>query len=215
MSRPDFDPRPTTLAGTHVVLAPLALSHAADLCAAGNDDAAWAFLPRPALRTVADAESMIREALVETEAGREVAFAIVSAASGRAVGSTRFLDVQRPHRALEIGWTWIGTPWQRTSINTECKLLLLGHAFDALGAYRVTLKTDARNLRSQRAIERTGGTREGVLRRHRVCWDDFVRDTVYYGILDDEWPKVKLRLEGMLAVRAGGSRPPDSRTSAP
>jgi RimJ/RimL family protein N-acetyltransferase len=158
---------------------------------------------------------MIRQALVETEAGREVAFAIVATPSGQAVGSTRFLDIQRPHRALEIGWTWIGVSWQRTAINTECKLLLLGHAFDTLGAHRVTLKTDARNERSQRAIERIGGIREGVLRKHRVCWDGFVRDTVYYGILDHEWPQVRTRLEKMLAARGVGGPPRDPRTSAP
>ena len=126
------------------------------------------------------------------------AFAIVEAASGRAVGSTRFLDILRAHRALEIGWTWVGASFQRTAINTECKLLLLGHAFDGHGAHRVTLKTDARNLRSQRAIERIGGVREGVLRRHRVCWDESVRDTVYYGIVDHEWPQVKARLEAKI-----------------
>jgi RimJ/RimL family protein N-acetyltransferase len=199
MSRPAFDPRPTTLAGTHVVVAPLTPAHAPDLFAAGQDEATWEFMPRPALRSVDDAASMVRQALVETDAGLEVAFVMVSTASGTAVGSTRFLDIQRPHRALEIGWTWIGPSWQRTAINTECKLLLLGHAFDRLGAHRVTLKTDARNLRSQRAIERIGAVREGVLRRHRVCWDGFVRDTVYYGIVDAEWPGVKARLLGLLA----------------
>ena len=156
-------------------------------------------MPRPALRSVEDAESMIRQALIEAEDGREIAFAIVAADSGRAVGSTRFLDIQRAHRALEIGWTWIGSSWQRTAFNSECKLLLLGHAFDVHGAHRVTLKTDARNVRSQRAIERIGGVREGALRRHRVCWDGSVRDSVYYGIVDDEWPQVKKRLEGMLS----------------
>jgi RimJ/RimL family protein N-acetyltransferase len=158
---------------------------------------------------------MIRQALIETEARREVAFSIVAAAEGMAVGSTRFLDIQRPHRALEIGWTWIGPLWQRSAINTECKLLLLGHAFDALGAHRVTLKTDARNETSQRAIERIGGVREGVLRRHRVCWDGFVRDTVYYGIVDREWPRVRQRLLAMLSARREGAPPPDPRTSAP
>jgi len=201
MPRPPFDPRPTVLNGSHVVIAPLALAHAADLAEAGRDDATWLYMPRPALRSVDDTESMIRQALISTDAGDEVAFAILAKDSGRAVGSTRYLDLQRPHRALEIGWTWIGAAWQRTAINTECKLLLLGHAFEALGAHRVTLKTDARNARSQRAIERIGGVREGVLRRHRVCWDGAVRDTVYYGILDDEWPRVKARLEGMLASR--------------
>jgi N-acetyltransferase len=194
MSQRAFDPRPTVLNGTHVRLEPLSLNHASDLLLAGGDDATWTYMPRPALRSLEDSESMIRQALIETEAGREVAFAIVATDSGRAAGSTRFLDIQRPHRAIEIGWTWIGPSWQRTAINTECKLLLLGHAFDALGAHRVTLKTDARNERSQRAIERIGGVREGVLRRHRVCPDGFVRDTVYYGFLDHEWPEVKARL---------------------
>jgi N-acetyltransferase len=198
MSRPPFDPRPTTLSGAHAVLAPLHHRHAADLFAAGHDDATWTHMPRPALRSVEDAASMIRQALIEAEAGGEVAFVILEAASGRAVGSTRFLDIQRAHRALEIGWTWLGQPWQGTAINTECKLLLLGHAFEGHGAHRVTLKTDARNLRSQRAIERIGGVREGVLRRHRVCWDGSVRDSVYYGIVDGEWPDVKARLRAML-----------------
>jgi len=201
MPKPPFDPRPTVLTGSHVVVAPLSLAHAADLAAAGRDAATWLYMPRPALRSVDDAESMIRQALVSTEAGDEVAFAIIARDSGLAVGSTRYLDLQRPHRALEIGWTWIGAAWQRTAINTECKLLLLGHAFEALAAHRVTLKTDARNVRSQHAIERIGGVREGVLRRHRVCWDGAVRDTVYYGILDGEWPRVKARLAGMLAPR--------------
>ena len=201
MSPPPFDPRPTVLPGTHVLLEPLRLSHANDLLMAGGDDATWRYMARPALRSVEDAESMIRQALIETDAGREVAFAIVATASSRAVGSTRFLDVQRSHSALESGWTWIGAPWQRTAINTECKLLLLGHAFDTLGANRVTLKTDARNERSQRAIERIGAVREGVLRRHRVCWDGFVRDTVYYGIVEGEWPEVRTRLLEMLAPR--------------
>jgi RimJ/RimL family protein N-acetyltransferase len=198
MPRPPFDPRPTTLAGAHAIVTPLERRHAADLYAAGRDDAAWVYMPRPALRSVEDAESMVRQAIVDAEGGGEAAFAILEAASGRAVGSTRFLDIQRAHRALEIGWTWIGVPWQRTAINTECKLLLLGHAFDVHGAHRVTLKTDERNERSQRAIERIGGVREGVLRRHRVCWDGSVRDSVYYGIVDAEWPGVKTRIEAML-----------------
>ena len=215
MVPPSFDPRPMVLAGTHVTLEPLSLGHANDLLVAGGDDTTWRYMGRPALRSVEDAESMIRQALIETEAGREVAFAIVAAASGAAVGSTRFLDIQRLHRALEIGWTWIGASSRRTAINTECKLLLLGYAFDTLGAHRVTLKTDARNVGSQRAIERIGGVHEGVLRRHRVCWDGFVRDTVYYGIVDGEWPQAKTRLLGMLATRGAGAPPPDPRTSAP
>lgn len=196
-----FSPVPTTLHGEHVTLAPLSVEHAADLFVAGRDEATWLYMPRPAPRSVEDAESMIRQALVETEAGREVAFAIVSRQSGNAVGSTRFLDIQKAHRAIEIGWTWIGPAWRRTPVNTESKLLLFEHVFERLGGHRVTLKTDARNLASQRAIERLGAVREGVLRRHRVCWDGFVRDTVYYGILDREWPQIKERLAGFLASR--------------
>jgi len=189
-----------TLTGHYAILEPLSLAHAAALFEAGTDDATWRYMPRPALRSQEDAESMIRQALADAEDGSEAPFAIVEAVSGRAVGSTRYLDVQMKHRALEIGWTWIGTRWQRTAVNTECKLLLLTHAFEGLGAHRVTLKTDARNVRSQRAIERIGGVREGVLRRHRVCWDGSVRDTVYYGIVDAEWPAVKARLEARLAA---------------
>lgn len=136
---------------------------------------------------------MIREAAREDGS---IAFAIVPVATGAAAGSTRYLDIDRSHRTLEIGWTWIGPAWQRTAVNTECKLLLLAHAFDDLGAHRVTLKTDGRNERSQRAIERIGATREGVLRRHRVCWDGYVRDTVYFGVTDLDWPRVR---EGLVA----------------
>jgi RimJ/RimL family protein N-acetyltransferase len=193
--KPPFEPRPIVLEGEHVRLEPLAPIHAEDLLAVGGDDDTWRYMPIPALKTIDDARAMIRDADVAAREGREVPFAIVELASSRAVGSTRYLDVQRPHRALEIGWTWIGAAWRRTAVNTECKLLLLRHAFEDLGAHRVTLKTDARNLRSQRAIERIGGVREGVLRRHRVCWDGSVRDTVYYGILDSEWNGVRHRLE--------------------
>ena len=189
--KPPFDPRPVTLEGVHVCLEPLAPKHAADLLAAGGDDETWLYMPIPALKTIDDALAMIRDAEAEARAGQEVPFAIVERASGRAVGSTRFLDLQRPHRALEIGWTWIGPAWRKTAVNTECKELLLRHAFEDLGAHRVTLKTDARNVRSQGAIERIGAVREGVLRRHRVCWDGTVRDTVYYGITDEEWKRWK------------------------
>jgi RimJ/RimL family protein N-acetyltransferase len=190
-----FDPRPIVLEGEHVRLEPLAMKHADDLLAVGGDDETWLYMPIPALKTIEDARAMIREAEVEAREGREVPFAIVDRAARRVVGSTRYLDLQRPHRALEIGWTWVGAAWRRTAVNTECKLLLLRHAFEDLGAQRVTLKTDARNVRSQRAIERIGGVREGVLRRHRVCWDGSVRDTVYYGILDSEWRTVSGTVE--------------------
>jgi RimJ/RimL family protein N-acetyltransferase len=127
-----------------------------------------------------------------------VAWATVDRASGRAIGSTRFGDIAPEHGRVEIGWTWIAPSHQRTAVNSEAKLLQLSYAFDALGAGRVALKTDGRNERSQRAIERLGGVREGVLRRHLRLPDGFVRDTVYYSILADEWPAVKGRLEASL-----------------
>ncbi|MBI4841836.1 MAG: GNAT family N-acetyltransferase, partial [candidate division NC10 bacterium] len=131
--------------------------------------------------------------------GTQIPFAIVERASGKAIGSTRYLDIRRGDRGLEIGWTWIGLPFQRTAVNTECKYLLLVHAFEDQRAVRVQLKTDLRNEASQRAIERLGAVREGVLRKHMVLWDGFIRDTVYYSIIDSEWPEVKRRLQRRLA----------------
>jgi RimJ/RimL family protein N-acetyltransferase len=190
-----------------VRLEPLDERHVSDLLAAGAGDDTWRYMPRPAPKELADVRGMIALASEEAAAGREVPFAIVERASGLAVGSTRYIDLQRPHRALEIGWTWIGAPWRRSAINTECKLLLLRHAFEILGAHRVTFKTDARNERSRRAIERLGARREGILRRHRVCWDGSVRDTVVYGIVDAEWPSVKVALMERLTA---GSSPHDA-----
>jgi RimJ/RimL family protein N-acetyltransferase len=137
--------------------------------------------------------------LADALAPEFVAWATVDAATGRAVGSTRFGDIAPEHGRVEIGWTWIAPSHQRTAVNTEAKLLQLTYAFEELGATRVALKTDGRNLRSQAAIERLGAVREGVLRRHIRMPDGFMRDTVYYSILADEWPSVKARLEARLA----------------
>jgi len=128
-----------------------------------------------------------------------VTWATVDAASGRAVGSSRFGDIAPEHGRVEIGWTWIAPSHQRTAVNTEAKLLQLAYAFDELGATRVALKTDGRNLRSQAAIERLGAVREGTLRRHIRLPDGYIRDTVYFSILAEEWPAVKARLEELLS----------------
>jgi RimJ/RimL family protein N-acetyltransferase len=182
----------------------LAPRHAEELFAAGSDEAIWTYMPRPVLTSVGDALDWIQEALAATAEGSQLAFAIIHRVSGKAIGSTRYLDIRREHRGLEIGWTWVGTTYQRTSVNTDCKYLLLTHAFEELGAVRVQLKTDLRNERSQRAIERIGAVREGVLRKHMVLWDGFIRDTVYYSILASEWPDVKRRLERLLRVQRAG-----------
>jgi RimJ/RimL family protein N-acetyltransferase len=197
MTGRSMEARAVTLTGSRVRLEPLSERHAADLAEAGGDAEIWRYMPRVPLAGVEDAREYVRSALAAAEDGSQVPFAIVEHSTERAIGSTRYLDIRREHRGLEIGWTWLGRAWQRTAANTECKRLLLEHAFDALGALRVQLKTDARNSKSQRAIERIGGVREGVLRAHMVMPDGFVRDTVMYSITSAEWPGVKRKLQQM------------------
>ncbi len=195
---PVFDPQPVTLEGAHVRLEPLACRHAEGFFEAGKDETIWPYMPCPPLKSLQDAQALIDQALAVAAGGTQIPFAIIERKNGKAIGSTRYLDIRRNDRGLEIGWTWIGTAYQRTVVNTECKYLLLRHAFEDLGAVRVQLKTDLRNVRSQRAIERLGAVREGVLRRHIVLWDGFIRDTVYYSIIQSEWPEAKRRLEGLM-----------------
>lgn len=196
--RKAMQPTPVTLTGPHVRLEPLARSHAADLLLVGAEADIWRYLPRAAPLALGDIETWIEAAHQEQAKGVRIPFAVIDASNGRAVGSTSYLDISPKDRRIEIGWTWLGAPARRTPINTECKYLLLRHAFETLGCGRVQLKTDQRNLRSQAAIERIGGIKEGVLRQHMVQPDGFVRDSVYYSIIASEWPGVKSRLEAML-----------------
>lgn len=191
-------PEPVVLEGRHVRLEPLGSQHRDDLVAAAAEDPA---IFRYMGTNIASHgwDAWLREALDGVAAGRYVAWATIDRSSGRAVGSTRFGDISATDGRVEIGWTWIAPSHQRTAVNTEAKLLQLTYAFEELGATRVALKTDARNLRSQAAIERLGGVREGVLRRHMRLADGFIRDTVYYSILDEEWPGVRSRLMERLA----------------
>lgn len=187
------------LVGQHVRLEPLEVYHAAGLFEAGRDRRIWDHLSDGPLLEVADASGYIQRALDAARGDAEVPFAILTR-SGHVAGSTRYLDIRPRDRALEIGWTWLGPQYQRTAINTECKYLLLQYAFERLGAVRVQLKTDERNLQSQRAIERLGAVREGVLRKHSIRpRDGYIRNTVMYSIVDDEWPAIKERLETALA----------------
>jgi RimJ/RimL family protein N-acetyltransferase len=188
---------PVTLRGAHVVLEPAEQRHHADLLAAAQDDVVWAWLPWPRPESEADVG-----AYLEGERAVAFPFAQVDAASGRAIGVTTYRDVDERHRTLEIGGTWIGRPWWRTAINTEAKLLFIGHAFETLGANRVALKTDIRNERSQAAIARLGAKREGVLRHQYVRRDGSLRDTVMFSIVPDEWPTVKARLRTRLEAHA-------------
>lgn len=196
---PEFNPVPVILEGEHVRLEPLDISHATDLFEAGNDKAIWRYKLVAQPEAVSDVRTWIDEILKSVATGREIAFAIIHKADKRAIGSTRYLDIQPGHKTLEIGWTWLGRNYQRTAVNTECKYLLLSHAFEKLGAVRVQFRTDMRNEKSKRAIERIGAIKEGVLRKSHTTHTGFVRDSVYYSIIDDEWPAVKQRLEGFLA----------------
>jgi RimJ/RimL family protein N-acetyltransferase len=131
--------------------------------------------------------------------GTDLPFVVIHQASNQPVGCTRYLEISREHRKLEIGGTWYGREFQRTGVNTESKYLLLKHAFETLGCLRVQFKTDARNIRSQKAIERIGAVKEGVLRNHMLLPDGYVRDSVYYSIIASEWPEVKKLLQAKLS----------------
>jgi N-acetyltransferase len=188
-------------------LEPLAEAHAPALLEAMTAPGVWDWMPTAPPRTVDDARAAIAAALAaaRTSPPTEISFAVIDRRDGRCVGATRYLDIQIPNSALEIGWTFYHPAVQRTSINTECKLLLMAHAFETLDCVRVQLKTDGRNLRSQRAILRLGAQYEGRLRRHRRLHDGFVRDTVYFSVIADDWAGVKLRLTRMLAGHAGAA----------
>ncbi len=189
----------TTLEGARIRLEPLAEAHHGALCAVGLDAALWQWAPKP-VQTAADMGAYITFALAERTAGRALPFAVIDRATGQAIGSTRFAAIEPAHRRVEIGWTWLGRAWQRTAANTEAKYLLLQHAFETLGCIRVELKTDALNERSRAAIRRIGAREEGTLRSHMITSSGRVRDSVYYSILDAEWPEVKRDLESRLKI---------------
>jgi RimJ/RimL family protein N-acetyltransferase len=188
---------PVTLEGRSVRLEPLAAAHHTALCEVGLDAELWRLIPYR-VSTADEMRGYIGSVLEAQAAGTAIPFATVERASGRVIGSTRFMNIDADNRRVEIGATWIAKPWQRTAINTEAKYLMLRHAFETLGCIRVELKTDALNQRSRQAILRIGAREEGMLRQHMVTWSGRLRDTVYYSILDSEWPGVKANLEGKL-----------------
>lgn len=173
------------------------MAHLDGLCAIGFEPSLWA------LTTVRVTN---RDEMAEYVRSAENAFAVIHKASGRVAGCTRFMNYEPAHRRVEIGSTWYGLEFQRTAVNTECKYLLFRHAFETLHLNRVELKTDSRNERSQKAIERVGATKEGTLRRHMIV-PGHVRDTVYFSVIAEEWPEVRARLEARL--NGSGSRSPD------
>jgi RimJ/RimL family protein N-acetyltransferase len=190
--------RPISLVGRLVRLEPLSKDNLNDLLEAGNDPFIWQWMPYGLLLSREAMAKHIDETLARQELGTDCPFAVLHQESRLAIGCTRYLDIQVPHSSLEIGGTWYATAFQRTGVNTECKYLLLRHAFEALDCLRVQSKTDLRNERSQKAIERIGALREGILRENITMPDGYQRSTVVYSILKKEWPGVKEGLEGMM-----------------
>ena len=191
---------PVILTGRRVRLEPLSTDHLDDLVGVGLDPAIWALtIARPTDR--AGIEAWLRDAITGAAAGVDVPFATIDLASGRAVGSTRFMSIVPDHRRLEIGWTWVGTAYQRTGLNREAKALQLGHAFDVLGANRVEFKTDARNDKSRSALLGIGATFEGIFREHMIMPTGPLRDSAYYSVISTEWPEVRDRLRASLEGR--------------
>jgi len=189
---------PISLSGRRARLEPLCVGHVEALSRVGLAPEIWRWNPRPPLRTREDMASYVVEALTQQASGRALPFAPVECASGRVVGSTRFHTLEPEQPRIEIGYSWIAPPWQRTGINTEAKYLMLRHAFEAMGCIRVELKTDALNARSRAAILRIGAKEEGTLRHHMVTASGRLRDSVYFGIVACEWPSLRARLEQRL-----------------
>jgi RimJ/RimL family protein N-acetyltransferase len=194
-----MDLTPPTLRGTFLTLEPIDERHAPDLFAAMQDEEVCRYLAWPPPTAIEQTLALIREARELMARRQSIVFAQVWNATGRAIGSTRLLDVRPADRQVEIGATFLARDYWRTPANTESKLLFLSHCFERLGCVRVALKTDGRNVRSQEAIARLGAVREGVLRKHMNV-RGYQRDTVYFSILEEEWPEVKRRLQARLAA---------------
>ena len=190
--------KPVVLTGKYVRLEPMTEVHIPALAEIGVGQTFWDFMVYGNINTVDDMRNWVLDILSRAEKGTDLPFVAIHLASGRVAGATRYLNIEPQHRGLEIGGTWYGPEFQRTVVNTECKYLLLQHAFEMLGCIRVQLKTDLRNERSQKAIERIGAVKEGVLRNHMILPDGHIRDSVFYSILNTEWPGVKKRLEEMM-----------------
>lgn len=189
--------QPVQLTGRFVTLEPIEERHRSELRAPASDPTIWHWMPMNGSDPV-EYERMVSEAIAAKEAGTQIPFVVRLNADGTLVGSTRYLNIERLHGNLEIGWTWYARSAWGGPVNPDAKRLLLGHAFDMLGAIRVGLRCDARNERSAAAIERLGAVREGVLRKHLVVQHGFVRDTIQFSILAEEWPAVRDRLDRRL-----------------
>lgn len=189
---------PVVLTGKYVRLEPMTEAHAEALAEIGVGQSFWDFMLYGDMTSLDDMRNWVLDILSRAEKGTDVPFVAIHLDSGRVTGATRYMNIMPKDRGLEIGGTWYGPDFQRTAVNTECKYLLLRHAFETLGCIRVQLKTDLRNERSQKAIERIGAVKEGILRNHMILPDGRYRHSVFYSILDAEWPDVKQKLEEMM-----------------
>ena len=192
---------PVVLEGPNVRLEPLTEGHLDALCEVGIDEDLWRWIPTQ-VRNREEMLGYIRTALQWQADGTALPFATIERSSGRAIGSTRYMNIDKPNRHVEIGATWIARPWQRSVVNTEAKYLMLQYAFESLRCIRVELKTDELNQRSRNAILRIGAKQEGIFRQHVICWDGRLRNSVWFSIIDSEWPQVKATLEQKLRREA-------------
>lgn len=194
----DLEIKPVVLTGRHVRLEPMTEDHSPGLAEIGAGQSFWDFMVYGDITSVDDMHNWVLDILSRARRGTDLPFVAIHLPSGRVAGAMRYLNIMPKDRGLEIGGTWYGQEFQRTAVNTECKYLLLQHAFETLGCIRVQLKTDLRNERSQKAIERIGAVKEGVLRNHMILPDGRYRHSVFYSILDTEWPDVKKKLQQMM-----------------
>lgn len=195
---------PVVLTGRFIRLEPLSEDHVPDLSLVGLDDSIWRFMLYGEIRTQEDIRFWVKDMLERQAKGFDLPFAVVLLETGKAIGATRYLEIRHKHQGLEIGGTWYGVQYQRTVVNKEAKLLLLTHAFERLNCIRVQFKTDLRNEQSQRAIERLGAVKEGVLRNHMLLPGGIIRHSVYYSIIEEEWLGVKENLERKLGYSSFG-----------
>ncbi|HEY3165115.1 MAG TPA: GNAT family protein [Candidatus Limnocylindrales bacterium] len=190
--------QPVTLEGRRVRLEPLELDHVPHLAEVAVDPRIWRWtIARPT--DEAGIRAWVEAAIAARTGGTELPFATIDLATGRAIGSSRYLNIVLEHRRLEIGWTWVAPPWQRSGANREAKLLMLGHAFDVLGCRRVEFKTDSLNEPSRTALLGIGAQFEGIFRNHMVMPEGRMRHSAYYSVIDEEWPEVRAGLERSLA----------------
>lgn len=199
-----MDVKPVTLDGDRVRMEPMTGEHLDALVLAGGFDELWSLTAVTAAKRD-DMKAYMDSALVDAASGTALPFVTIDKDSGRVIGSSRFGNIDGPNRKVEIGWTWITPAFQKTHVNSEAKLLMMTHAFEVWNCVRVELKTDVLNMKSRTAMLRIGATEEGILRKNQLAQGGRYRDSIYFSVLDTEWPAVKERLQGFV-----GRRPDDS-----